>query len=284
MIEHRFSMHILAKISTDLYRMFWRKCGRTLTFTEPSRLFARNIRYYPASIHPYLVTFACEDTLNNERHLDTANDSQVFAISSVSDGYYSNESALYLIYDNPIRLTWTTALVSSSDQLETLKNALAIGRVLDRILILPRFHCVDESRKTFYDCPLNSLIAIAKFDSEFGSMYRESSFFSHHKVPNEIRWNVTSVRLNITKSNDSNGHNKTQSSQRGAVKSTELLRLFNNDRSRILSFDILYNVRVQLDTEDNQKTFDRAIKRAFKRSDYRQLSMLRSWESEVAVV
>jgi hypothetical protein len=178
---------------------------------------------------------------------------------------------MYLIYDNPILLTWANARAALSDQLESLKNALAIGSVLGRIVILPEFHCVDESQNTFYDCPLNSLIAIAKFDTEFGSVYRESSFLSNPKVPDEVRSNVTS-RLSVTYA----GANATKSPLPTTVTATELQRLFIEVESRILSLDILSNVRVRLDTEKNRNSFDRATKRAFKRSDYRQTNMLRS--------
>ena len=53
--------------------------------------------------------------------------------------YYSSSENKYLIYDNPLDL---------SDKIETIEaekkallNALAIGHVLNRIVILPSFHC-----------------------------------------------------------------------------------------------------------------------------------------------
>ena len=75
---------------------------------------------------------------------------------------------------------------------EALKSALAIGRILGRVLILPRFHCVNTYAKLISECPMNSLLSVAKFDSEFQSFYRESSFLLHRQVPDAVRRSVTS--------------------------------------------------------------------------------------------
>jgi len=90
-----------------------------------------------------------------------------------------------LVYDNPAQDKKSKkGNVTSQRQSEELKTALASGRILGRIVILPRFHCPGA-------CPLNSFIAVTVFDSQFKEQYRESSFLSHPKVPVEVHEYVT---------------------------------------------------------------------------------------------
>ena len=53
--------------------------------------------------------------------------------------YYSNPDNKYLTYNNPLDIGSNRETIESEK--EGLRNALAIGRVLNRIVILPSFHC-----------------------------------------------------------------------------------------------------------------------------------------------
>jgi len=177
-------------------------------------------------------------------------------------GYYSSRSARYLVYDNPTQDTRSRdGTVSSNQQIEALKTALAIGRILGRIVILPRFHCPGA-------CPLNSLIAITAFDSQFKEQYRESSFLTHPKVPVEVRENVSSCYslTSVVKT--------TNISTPVAVSSSEIRQKLSSVSSRVLSLGCLYDVHVTLDSSDEQQAFDNTVKKAIKRSDYRQRNMM----------
>lgn len=55
------------------------------------------------------------------------------------DQYYSNPRAKYLAYDNPLDFDGGKRTIEAEKQ--ALRNAFAIGHVLNRIVILPTFHC-----------------------------------------------------------------------------------------------------------------------------------------------
>ena len=53
--------------------------------------------------------------------------------------YYSNPDNKYLVYDHPLHLKDEKGTIEAEKK--ALRNALAIGHVLNRIVILPSFHC-----------------------------------------------------------------------------------------------------------------------------------------------
>lgn len=180
------------------------------------------------------------------------------------DGYYSNQSARYLIYSNPVRDIWQKNGNSDREQLEALKSALAIGQITGRIVILPRFHCKTRKRNVYSECPLNSFIAIARFDSQFATKYRESSFLGHWKVPDSVRENATSVLTVVT--------NSSQSVPTCTVSS--IVAQFSSITSRVLSLEQLYGLQVTFDSAEENLAFNNATAKAFKRSNYRQYNMM----------
>jgi hypothetical protein len=159
----------------------------------------------------------------------------------MTGGYYSNASARYLIYENPTKRSWSSAAdVWREQQLKALKSALTIGRVLNRIVILPRFHCW-KSNRTF-DCPLSSLVKINSFDKQFGTSYRESSFLLNRKVPDSVRSNVSSRYDVIVHGN--------------SVSSSELINKFSRVPKNILSLGPLFDVRISLGSVNDDKSFN----------------------------
>jgi hypothetical protein len=158
---------------------------------------------------------------------------------------------------------WSTAAEKcSSDQREALKSALAIGRILGRVVILPRFRCADAKHGVFHDCPLNSLYSVPSFDSEFNSFYRESSFLHHRQVPDTVRSSMTS-QLKVTE------NNVNETSSLITVKSDELIKRFGAVTDRILRLESLYNVRVKFVSDQQQQAFDSGVQKAFRKCGYR---------------
>ena len=100
-----------------------------------------------------------------------------------TDGYYSSTDAKYLTYSNPLSLGEHTYSV----EIHSLKSALVLGVLLNRIVVLPKFHCCNcKTRKCYqgnYRCSLLHLIKLKTFDTAFSGKYREASFFSNPLVP-----------------------------------------------------------------------------------------------------
>ena len=155
---------------------------------------------------------------------------------------------------------------SVAQQLDALGVALEIGRLLNRVVILPRFHCLSSKNVMFFDCPLNSLIEITTFDSKFSSSYRENSFLRNPKVPKSVSRSVTS-RLDVVPIEPNY--------QQQVVTSDELMNQFKPVAERVLSLGLLYNVRVKFPAHINDVLSVRsAVEIGFRLSDYSQYSLL----------
>jgi hypothetical protein len=128
-----------------------------------------------------------------------------------------------------------------------LQSALAIGRVLNRIVILPRFHC--KRKHLFVECPLSSLVNITTFDRQFGASYRESSFLLNRKVPD-------SVRKSVASGFDVSNNNK-------VVMSSKLIKRFGGVKESILSLGPLYKVRISFGSPKEDKSFNASLVKGF---------------------
>ncbi len=104
------------------------------------------------------------------------------------DGYYSDPTAKYITYENP-RLEHSKA-GRNPEELRAAETALLIGYLLNRIVILPRFHCSwfvcsEDVEATW--CPPHMLLNIAHLDKMFRNRFRESVFLQHPLVPESIK-------------------------------------------------------------------------------------------------
>jgi len=182
----------------------------------------------------------------------------------VVDGYFSSSTTRYIFYENPTEdCVSKNACVSA--QLADLSTALAIAVVLDRVLILPRFHCLKKSKVGLIDCPLNSLLKIRAFDAEFSERYRESSFLRNPLVPYSVRHSVSPQHSISDVSICRNKRNTL------TIADNELRQTLDGDRHRVVSLSCLRNTRVTFKSEVQQNSFDKKIEKSFHHSDYRQL-------------
>ena len=92
-------------------------------------------------------------------------------------GYYSNRTAKYITYRNYYTNILANSTLVSIFQGKALRNALAIAKITNRILILPKFHLQN------LEVPAQFKLSISKLYSEFGDMIRESSFLENLMVP-----------------------------------------------------------------------------------------------------
>ncbi len=115
--------------------------------------------------------------------------------------YYSSSKAKYLTYDNPHYFkdkTWEY-------EIDALKSALRIAKILNRILILPRFHCCEcEKRRCESDrhrCSMLSLLNVKTFDQEFHGQYREHVFLQNPLVPQKYKESSGTIHAVVAASN-----------------------------------------------------------------------------------
>lgn len=115
------------------------------------------------------------------------------------DEYYTSSSRKYLLYENPYTFPLRESLRTKQMEEYALFSALAIGKLLGRIVILPRFHCYRPREKRLTNnCSLLSLFEgndLIKFDREFGEYYRESVFLKHPWVPFTVRDSLSDIIL-----------------------------------------------------------------------------------------
>ena len=217
----------------------------------------------------------------------------------------SNASQSYLVYANPA--AWPSLASNDAEELGALKAALALGQMLNRIVILARFHCSksaagvggDEgvpwtakrrglrrisgsssaSLTPTHECPLNCLLNVTAFDAEFEGLYRESSFLQHPLVPSAVRDDRSvsqDVHRQLRRSADDtvagDGADQTQLPATAVqLSADDVVGLFGSLPHRVLVFHSLYRVQPSFASVDEQRTFDNRVRKAFQRGTYRQL-------------
>ncbi len=117
------------------------------------------------------------------------------------NGYYSNPGTTYIMYGNPLDFDTDTRQMEDI----ALKNAILLGELLGRIVILPKFYCflcpytycteVERSgecnAQAHYDMTILDSITLGK--------YREHVFLKHPKVPLKIKNSISKPLLIRTK-------------------------------------------------------------------------------------
>ena len=178
--------------------------------------------------------------------------------------YYSSLQNKYLIYDNPDLVNSNEYMI---EELVAFKNALAIGRILDRIVILPKFHNKFGKHVSVMD-----IVNIRALEKEFGGRYREHAFFKHPKIPHLIqkayKENFKVILIESDKFNFTyvNGLTKLQvSDPANGANSEELLHIFANFSSiPILTFHNLYRSFSHFTNYKEQESFKKQFKRLTK--------------------
>ena len=105
---------------------------------------------------------------------------------------YLSVSRKYLTYNNPS--------IDPNAQIEQLTKALHLSVVLNRTLILPRFHCnhmdyynAFHKTKLSFNCTAERLVSIEHLNANFS--IRENSFLTNPLVPPHIRSSYASYQM-----------------------------------------------------------------------------------------
>ncbi|ELU18210.1 hypothetical protein CAPTEDRAFT_213446 [Capitella teleta] len=186
--------------------------------------------------------------------------------------YYTSPSRKYIAYENPVN--FGKDKTNRDNEMQALKSALAIGQALNRTVILPKFHCNKDGKQ---DCPLNSLLRITPFDSQFGENYREHSFLHHPLVP---QLSITSSPLFISspQANTIISENKVKiddvektSAEKDVISDKDVVAWFGGLNESVLKLHSLYGLTVQFDSSTVGDAFAKKIKSGFVQGKYRQL-------------
>ena len=193
--------------------------------------------------------------------------------------YYSNASQKYLQFGNPLDFGPATR----KDERNSLKTALTIAKLLNRTLILPKFHCQGckyGSCKISNDhCAFNTDFHVRTFDNHFMDQYREHVFLEHSLVPEVVKKSVSPViffsnkkmadKLKPTK--DMKTFN-TSDYDAGRVTSKDILSWFG--QGPLSQFSVLMFHSLYIDIAYDDKPWDKKLESALKWSDYRQYKIL----------
>ena len=149
-------------------------------------------------------------------------------------GYYTDTAPKYMTYQNPV------TKASRKDEIEALQSALQVASILNRTVILPRFH------QNQGEVPLISLVRVSKFDKQF--QYRESSFLTHPLVPDVVKQSVFGpvlIKSRVSKHilasvNVSQAVIQYESSLAKGMNETEVEQKFGHITHSVLSFHSMY--------------------------------------------
>jgi len=180
-----------------------------------------------------------------------------------NDQYYTSTTRRYLIYVNEAlknpEFIKKKRDVRVASEISALKTAMTMGYLLDRTVILPKFRIGKDA----LEYPLNSFIHVKTFNGQFSGRYREHSFLRHPKVPDQVKSELHTHALVMTKVGNSG---------RGsvAVSRFEILRQFGKINASVLAISSPRDVNVVLGTGRGDVAFSRKLHRGFLRSKYKQ--------------
>ena len=183
--------------------------------------------------------------------------------------YYSCSDCKYLTYNNPVVKDRKKQVTLENN---SLRNALAIGMILNRSVILPKFHCSNGNNNEL--CPLNSHINMQAFDSVFHLKWREHMFLAHHKVPKSIKTsNSTQYIINKSLENiltlSKNEKIKYLDPSQDVITEEDILSWFGEETTPLLSFHSLYNAFDTFTSNTTNTQFDADVKKGFKPDSYK---------------
>ncbi|KAK2156386.1 hypothetical protein LSH36_214g00016 [Paralvinella palmiformis] len=170
------------------------------------------------------------------------------------NNYYSSKTNNYMTFD-------MSDVSTVEEQRKALINALAIGYILKRIVILPKFQCDNGARF----CAMNSLFKMSEFDRYFLNQYRESTFLTHPLVPPQVyksRTNLLYVKLRPFV--------KSSPMKNNIITSDYILENFSKEQSHILTLGRLQNFDLKFIDIAGQNKFMQKLEMSLHSCNYRQ--------------
>ncbi len=189
------------------------------------------------------------------------------------EGYYTDTKRQYIMFDNPY--TFGNSTETMIEELKALRNALAMGQILQRFVILPRFHCVaqEDIDNEIQYCNLHDVLRLEEFQQSFMGRYREHAFLWHHKVPSKVRKSHSPLYYIGDRKPKDLGQDRQFTDEEVTVvrprlpamgaDSAEVRKFFEADKSRVLRFHSLYNSFSHFWSDDIAHDFNKRLKHGF---------------------
>lgn len=185
-------------------------------------------------------------------------------------GYYSNPATKYLAYKNPVDF----GKESRSKERAALVTAMTLGKILNRTVILPKFHCY--GKRVNDRCSFLTHFHISSFDKHFKDEYRENSFLQNPLVPRSTKKSVSrEIVIKTSQLKDKYNPSTNESFvfsatdyEAGTVTKKEILKWFTSEEFQtvsILNFHSLY-----FDIKDVEKEWVHKVTTSLRYSTYRQ--------------
>jgi len=180
--------------------------------------------------------------------------------------YYTSSTRRYLTYNNQAPTMPATGLSNVSQtaltasEISALKTAMIIGYLLNRTVILPRFHAGPKA----VEVPLNYILHMTSFDKYFAGSYRENSFVRHPKVPAVVKSELSKQSFIEKIKGLSLAH------QNVTILDTDIVRKFGGTKARVLAFATLHYVLITLTSNTKNNLLIEKLREAFFRSSSRQ--------------
>ena len=200
------------------------------------------------------------------------------------DGYYTNTKQLYISYDNPQYFAKKTLDLERY----AFRNALILSEMLNRILILPEFHCCQCSHEHIscdsekHKCSLLNIVKLKTFHKYFATKYREHSFLYNKRTifkDSGLYDSAPIIFLNSTVDIIHGGVDRIIiSPTEDIISDTMILTFFSKyDSFPLLKFNSLYADVFKFDNQSKQNEFDKKISEIFECMDYEQWEKKDVW-------
>lgn len=175
-------------------------------------------------------------------------------------GYYSDPSNKYITYDSTqwfqnVNETWR-------HEVQAMKNALAIGEILNRTVILPKPQSKRKGALLCYTTP-------SKFKENFNDKYRESTFLSHPLVSPTVQHSqsgIIAIESPLTDLKLKNAEFFRPSSPTKGATEEEIRKWFGRRTESVLKFNQLYDGFSGFTDFENERNFNMRCEQTFKNS------------------
>ena len=176
-------------------------------------------------------------------------------------------------YSSPHSKYMTFTILDLKHQMESLKTALAIGRILGRKVILPRFSNPPNKYPLYY------FLCMTSFDEAFKDEYRENSFLTHPLVPKDLKQthnvkqiflfsgSYKSMLISETIAKNSSSKILLYRTNPSSLDEQEILDHFAYITNRIINFNNLTSLNVTFSKTSENSKFQLDTVKGFKKCD-----------------